>query len=275
MDDVNWKLIPERWQDTACERILSALQQHGNLRAALFAVGSAVDNPQGRAILGQWAQAGHMLGNHTWTHKMYHTVEPAWFEQDILKNESLLRTWPNFRKFFRFPALKEGKTAETRDAMRQFLSDHGYRNGHVTIDASDWYYSQRLTARLASDPKFDVARYRQPYLDHLWSRANYYNDLSAKVLGRSVPHTLLVHYNLVNALFLADALAMFRKRGWDLVSADEAYKDPVFTRQPKIAPAGESLIWALAKETGKFDATLRYPGEDDVYEKPLLDRIGL
>jgi len=31
----------------------------------------------------------------------------------------------------------------------------------------------------------------------------------------------------------------------------------------------------LAKETGKFESRLRYPGEDDVYEKPSLDRLGL
>jgi hypothetical protein len=29
----------------------------------------------------------------------------------------------------------------------------------------------------------------------------------------------------------------------------------------------------LAKETGKFEDRLRYPGEDDVYEKPMLDRL--
>ena len=41
------------------------------------------------------------------------------------------------------------------------------------------------------------------------------------------------------------------------------------------APAGESLVWALAKETGKFESILRYPGEDDVYEKAALDKLGL
>jgi len=40
-------------------------------------------------------------------------------------------------------------------------------------------------------------------------------------------------------------------------------------------PAGQSLIWAPAKETSKFDVRLRYPGEDNVYEKPVLDRLGL
>ena len=95
------------------------------------------------------------------------------------------------------------------------------------------------------------------------------------MLGRSVPHTLLIHYNLLNALFLGDLLAMFRSKGWGVIDAEEAFSDEVFTRQPNTAPAGESLIWVLAKETGKFNTRLRYPGEDDVYEKPVLDRVGL
>ena len=67
---------------------------------------------------------------------------------------------------------------------------------------------------------------------------------------------------------------LFRSaRGWKLISADEAFADPVFRRQPRIVPAGESLIHALAQERGGF--ALRYPGEDDVYEKPILDGLGL
>ena len=32
--------------------------------------------------------------------------------------------------------------------MRAFLTDHGYKNGAVTIDASDWYIDDRLRKRL-------------------------------------------------------------------------------------------------------------------------------
>ena len=31
----------------------------------------------------------------------------------------------------------------------------------------------------------------------------------------------------------------------------------------------------LAKETGRFDAQLRYPGEDDTYENPKMDALKL
>jgi hypothetical protein len=70
-------------------------------------------------------------------------------------------------------------------------------------------------------------------------------------------------------------LAMFVKRGWRIGGAADAYRDPVFQRTPNSMPSGQSLIWALAKKTGRFEGELRYPGEDDVYEKPGLDRLGL
>ena len=47
-------------------------------------------------------------------------------------------------RLFRFPHLAEGRTAEARDGMRALLAEHGYRNGHVTIDTSD------CTSRAAS-----------------------------------------------------------------------------------------------------------------------------
>lgn len=273
MDDVRWQAIPEDRRPEADERLLMLL---GKTRAFLFAIGECVDNPEGSAILRRWSAAGHRIGNHTYSHRaLSGGIAPEEFEDDILRNENVLRSYSGFRKWFRFPALSEGQTRDLRDRFRSFLARHGYRNGSVTIDASDWYYNQRLLARLEADRDFDVARYRQPYLDHIWDRAQFYDQLSRDVLRRSVPHTLLIHYNLLNSLFLGDLLAMFRSKGWGVIDAEEAFSDAVFARQPDTMPAGQSLIWALAKETGRFEGRLRYPGEDGDYEKPLLDRLRL
>jgi len=273
MDDVCWQNIPDDRRSEAEARLLQHL---GQTHAFLFAIGQCVDNPHGSTILNRWSAAGHTIGNHTYSHRpLFTNISPGEFEADILRDENVLRGYSGFRKWFRFPALKEGQSRELRDRFRSFLARHNYRNGAVTIDASDWYYDQRLNARLKIQRDFDVRLFRRPYLDHIWDRAQYYDQLSRDVLGRSVPHTLLIHYNLLNSLFLGDLLAMFCSKGWGIIDAGEAFSDNVFTRQPDTAPAGESLIWALAKETGKFDARLRYPGEDAGYEKPLLDRLGL
>jgi peptidoglycan-N-acetylglucosamine deacetylase len=274
MDDLRWQDIPAAMRKDADDRLRAALERH-KVRTALFVIGENGDTPEGRTILGEWTKRGHMIGNHTWAHRWIDNMPEEQFGADMLRCDAFVRQFPTFRPYFRFPALKEGGTRERRDWMRAFLKEHGYRNGAVTIDASDWYYDQRLRKCLAERPNFDVNLFREPYLAHLWDRATYYDRLARQVLGRSIPHTILLHYNVLNSYFLSDAMDMFHMRGWQLVDAEGAFQDEVFMRQPDTVPAGESLVWALAKETGRYDSALRYPGEDDVYEKPKLDALGL
>jgi peptidoglycan/xylan/chitin deacetylase (PgdA/CDA1 family) len=277
MDDFDWSSNAVRMTGTERNQaILAALRSH-SIKAALFVRGGNIESEEGKNLLRDWDAAGHLIGNHSYSHMHYHSakVTSEIFAADILRCEDLLKGFPGFRKYFRFPYLKEGDSAAKRDAMRAFLAQHGYHNGHVTIDASDWFIEDRLRKRLVKEPEADLKPYRTFYLDHLWDRALYYDDLARKVLGHSVSHTVLVHFNLLNALFLGDVIQMFKSKGWQMIDAANAYKDPVFSAQPKIVPAGESLIWALAKETGRFDSVLRYPGEGSEYEASKMDRLGL
>ncbi|HEU0177372.1 MAG TPA: polysaccharide deacetylase family protein [Blastocatellia bacterium] len=255
--------------------ILAALESHSNLKAAAFICGRRVDSEAGKRILQAWNDAGHLIANHTYSHWNYHEKGVKEFEADILRCEELIKNYPRFAKLFRFPMLKEGNTMERRDKLRAFLKERGYKMGYVTIDASDWYVDERLRARLKQDPKAALSGYRRFYLDHIWERAVYYDALSRRALGRSVKHTLLIHHNPLNNLFLGDLLTMFERKGWKLIDAADAFTDPVFAAEPKILPAGESILWAIAKESRKFNRDLRYPGEDSVYEKPKMDRLGL
>jgi len=257
-------------------RILDAL--HGaNLKAALFCAGMRIDNAAGPALIAAWDAAGHVICNHTYSHRSYNSEKATYdsFAADFLKNEPLIRGYKHFTKLFRYPFLKEGDTAEKRDLFRALLKEHGYRVGHVTIDASDWYIDQRMRARLEKDPKADTRPYRDYYLSHIRDRAHYYRQLAREVLRRDIRHTLLIHHNPLNAFYLSDLLASLKSDGWNLIDATDAFRDPVFRREPKTVPAGESLVWALAKESGGYEGKLRYPGEDDVYEKPKMDALGL
>lgn len=257
------------------DKILSALKQH-KAKAALFVVGKHLQSDRDYNLLKEWPLNGHVIANHTFDHKKYDSkVSLEEEKSQILQCETVLSRVAGFQKIFRFPMLAEGDTEVKRDQLRTWLKEHGYKNGAVTIDASDWYIDKRLRERIAKDPKADLSPYRDYYLAHMWDRAQYYNNLSKQVLGREVKHTLLIHFNLLNALFLNDLLAMFKSHGWKIIDAADAFKDPVFKNQPKTLPSGQSLIWALAKESGKFETELRYPGEDDIYEKPKMDALGL
>lgn len=276
MDDFNWRDPVKLTQVERNESILNTLQSN-SIKAALFVVGGNIDNKEGKALLQRWDNTGHLIGNHTYSHRNYNARETviADYLQDILRAEELLKVFPRFQKYFRFPALKEGDTVEKRDAMRAFLAEHGYRVGHVTIDNSDWIVDQRLQARLKKDPNADVKPYRDFYMEHMWARAEYYDDLARRVLGRPVKHTVLVHFNLLNGLFLNDLITMFKSKGWQPIDAEEAFKDPVFASKPNVLPAGESIVWSLAKEKGTIAESLRYPAEDGDYENARMNKLGL
>ena len=276
MDDFNWRNAVKLSATERNESILNTLQTN-SIKAALFVVGRNIDSDEGRQLLAPWDKVGHLIGNHTYSHNNYaarDTVVADYF-QDILRAEELLKGFPRFQKYFRFPALKEGETAAKRDSMRGFLSEHKYRVGHVTIDNSDWVIDQRLTARVKNDPSADLRPYRDFYLEHMWARADYYDRLARRVMGRPVKHTVLVHFNLLNALFLNDLIAMFRAKGWQPIDAEEAFTDPVFSARPNVLPAGESIVWSLAKEKGTIAKSLRYPAEDGDTENARMNRLKL
>lgn len=238
--------------------ILDALSAF-DLEAIYFVTGNRVDTAEGLALVQDWGEAGHLIANHSYEHMNLGSprVSLVDFIADVEKNEALLSDMPGWTQRFRFPFLKEGETAEKRDGFRAWLSDNEYVSGAVSIDASDWYYNMRFLKWTEENPEEDVDAYRTAYLEHLLDRATYYDSLANEVLGRSVDHVLLLHTNAINAHFTADIIKMFRSNGWEIIGPDEAYQDPVYRTEPDTLPAGESIIWALAKQKGIEG--LRYP----------------
>ncbi len=260
------------WNNLLLEKL-----HENNLQAVFFAACGGLDNEKGKQVLSSWSQHGHLIANHSYSHKSYDNAATTYefFVADFLRNDSLINTYPGYTKLFRFPYLKEGDTEKKRDDFRAFLKEQGYRNGHVTIDASDWYVYSRMLKRLKENPKANLEPYKKFYLEHIYERAVYYNELSLKLTGRQINHTLLLHHNLTSALFMGDLIALFKAKGWEVVNASEAYKDDIYKQVSNTMPAGESLIWALAKEKGSYENILRYPAEDSKYEEPKMNTLGL
>ncbi len=258
------------------EKILGALKEAG-VKAALFVCGKRTDDAEGGKLIERWDNAGHLICNHSYSHLYFHSpkIDLKTYTDDLLRGEKIIQGYRHFTKLFRFPYLKEGDTLEKRDGMRKFLGEHGYKAGYVSLDASDWYVDQRMTAKLRESSNTDTIPYKEYYLYHLRERAKYYDALAAKLATGSFAHTILLHHTLLNALYLKDVITMFRDNGWEIIDADKAFAGSLYQKQPDVLPAGESILWSLAKESGKYESLLRYPGEDGEYEKPAMDRLGL
>ena len=276
IDDPQMLVTPLKSAKQRNDAILSAFESF-QITGALFVCGMRVDNKEGVELLTQWDKQGHMIAHHSYSHLNLNQSSTTIkiFEDDFIKTEKMISSYKNFSKVFRFPFLKEGETKEKRDAIRHFLKSKSYSHGYVTIDASDWYIEMKMKEALAKNPKLDLTPYKRFYLQHIWERAQFYHELSLKVFKREVKHTLLLHHNLLNSLFLKDLMQMFQEKGWKLISAKEAFSDSVFKEMPNVVPAGEGLIWAKAKESGLYESVLRYPAEDGKYEEEKMKEFGL
>lgn len=249
------------------EALLAALRRHG-AKAALFVTGgNGADRPEGRALARAWGEAGHALGNHTMTHPDLNSAQLslAQYQAEIDACQALIRELPGAQPWFRFTYLREGNTAEKRDGMRAFLRERGMRNASVSLDTSDWRLNALLVQVLRRDPQADLTLIRQAYLDHVWQRAQAYRALAQRLQGRDIAQVLLLHHNLINALWLDDVIAMLKQRGWTVVPPERAYEDPVYALQPANPAPGQSLLLGMARSLGlgRFEGWERLVDDGD------------
>jgi len=230
---------------------------------------------EGLLLIREWSAAGHSVGNHTSRHLNLSSsrVTVDAFIQQVKEAESAFKGLPTWIPMLRFPYLKEGNTVEKRDGVRSWMKANDYLPAPVSIDASDWYFNDVYLKVLATGNAANLELLQSQYLKHLVDRAIYYDDLADKALGRRPIHVMLLHVNAINAAWLPKVVEAFRALNWNIVSARQAFLDPVYADPPDTMPAGESIIWAKAKAAGI--SGLRSPAEDSVYEEPTLRALGL
>ncbi|MGB3754556.1 MAG: hypothetical protein WA954_11755 [Parerythrobacter sp.] len=60
----------------------------------------------------------------------------------------------------------------------------------------------------------------------------------------------MLHETDLAALFLGDLIVDMRRRGWTVITADEAFSDPINTAMPDVPYAYGTLIGSMAWEQG-------------------------
>ena len=215
--------LPIQQQREAVARVLATLRAH-NITAAMFVVGSGLTE-RNRDLVDAVAAAGHTIGNHSFSHRDFGTMSVEDYAIDIQKGGDSIKPWLNGPHFFRYPLLRQGDTAEKRDAILSWLSLRGIRVAPVTIDNDDFVYNQRLMDAKAEGRTIDV---RAEYLEHMMKMVAFYDAKARSLIGRPIKHVLLLHMNYLNALYLDELLERLRGDGWSFIPFEDALTDDVY-----------------------------------------------
>src|SRR5881275_2821761 len=90
MDDFNWRNAIHLSAEERNQAILKVLDANGR-KAALFVMGRNADDEEGMTLLRKWDGAGHLIGNHTYSHRSLNSnITAAEYESDILRAETIL-----------------------------------------------------------------------------------------------------------------------------------------------------------------------------------------
>lgn len=251
--------------------LIEALAEMG-VEATFFAAPHGFLDPTGYDRVAAYNDAGHLIATHTNTHPAASETNISAFLDNVAEGNELVSGFSNYRAWFRFPYLDEGNTLPVRDAYRDGLAALGLENGYVTVDTFDWYIVDKLWQAIAAGESYSMDALKDAYVDMIVTAANYYEDMGQQYLGRSIPHVLLLHENDLAAMFIDDAIEALRADGWEIVSADEAYADPLADYIPQTLYTGRGQLTAYALDQGADFSIYDHEGNTAIGIETILER---
>jgi peptidoglycan/xylan/chitin deacetylase (PgdA/CDA1 family) len=216
--------------------VLSALKRHRAPAVGFVNEDRLLPEPERKdrvALLRQWVEAGHELGNHTYSHADLQTVPLAAFQRDVMRGEEETRRLQAERghgvRFFRHPFTHTGPSAELKLAFEAFLVNHGYAVAPFSIEGFDYGFDELRARAAARGDRAELERIRAAYVAHTLAVTEYMEGLSRRTFEREIPQILLLHASALNAEALDALLAALAARGYRFVTLEEALRDEAWS----------------------------------------------
>jgi peptidoglycan-N-acetylglucosamine deacetylase len=191
-------------------------------------------DPDAAEALKLWA-ASEPVGNHTYAHMDLNENPAEVFEREIEQNEPVLElvtakdaNW----HWLRYPFLREGDTVEKRRAVRAYVQAHQYLVAQVTLDWEDYLWNSAYARCVEKKDASSVAWLRSSYLDTAAQYLDLGREMAKLVYGHDINHVLLLHLGAFSSTILPDALDLLQKKGFNLVTLEEAESDPAYEGDP-------------------------------------------
>ena len=241
--------LSEKGKIEAFDKILQALEKH-QVKATMFVTSGNISDST-KVILDKALRAGHQLGNHTHKHLDLNKVSAKIYINDVDSCSMLANDWIDSR-YFRYSMLHRGNTQEKKDSVYNFLEKNNFIIAPVTIDNDDWMYNRGYSLAMQIGDGKNMDRISKDYLNHMQEATSRYEKMSSQLIGRQIPHILLLHSNAINADYLDKLLSWYSKKGWEFISLDEALKDDFYSiKEDYIGPYGFSQLDRIKESRGE------------------------
>jgi beta-lactamase regulating signal transducer with metallopeptidase domain/peptidoglycan/xylan/chitin deacetylase (PgdA/CDA1 family) len=252
---------PHDSQATA-QLLIGELKKH-QVPAIGFLTGAAVSDgeklyPVRAEIVRNWRDAGFEVGIGGYKHIWFHDTPFDDYVANAEKNERIAKKILGEKdlqlRYFSYPFLNTGKTAEDKARFENWLAERNLRSVKYTFDNSEWMYSHAYDAARKDNDLNTMKEIRADYLDYMAKMLAHYEAYSQEMFSRQIAQTLVLTPSRLVADTADEFFGMLAKRDYAFVSMDEAQSDEAYKTEENFAgvKAGISWFerWQMARRAG-------------------------
>lgn len=218
------------------EAFIASFKKH-HVKAAFFCVGGHFKTKNHILQLSHLDNAGHFLANHTINHTHASKLSKEDFKNELILMDQLLSPYSHFKKWYRFPYLDYGNriaiggSIDKHVEFMKILEEHKYQDGFVTINTLDWLVNQKLKHAVHHRLQVNLEALKKVYIQFLKEWIRYYlNFYKIRFPFENIKHSLLLHANDINALFMDDIIEMIKEQGWNIISPELVFNNPTWRK---------------------------------------------
>jgi beta-lactamase regulating signal transducer with metallopeptidase domain len=185
-------------------------------------------------IVRLWRDAGFEIGIGGFRHIGFYDTPYDDYVANVEKNEQIARKILGEKnlslKYFSYPYLNTGKSADERGRFEKWLSDKGISPVKYTIDNNEWMYSYAYDMARNDNDISTMNEIRIAFIKYMAEMFDHYEAYSQEMFGRDIAQTLVLTPSRLITDSSDELFGMIEKRGYKFVSIDEALADEAYQK---------------------------------------------
>ena len=249
---------PPKDSDATARLMIEKLKSH-KIPAIGFVQGGMISDgeklfPVRAEIVRLWRDAGFEIGIGGFKHTWFYDNSYEDYVANVEKNETVVKKILAEKnlplRYFSYPFLNTGKTAEDRTRFETWLAARGITPVKYTIDNNEWMYSYAYDMARNDNDINTMKEIRMAFLQYMSEMFDHYEAYSQEMFGRDIAQTMVLTPSRLVADTADDLFGMIEKRGYTYVSMEEAQADEAYkTAENFYGKSGISWFerWSMAQ----------------------------
>lgn len=212
---------------TARTKMLINNMARADVKQAMFLIKTKALTADTLERMMYYDETGQFIVNAGHNYSLLHRAKSYGYPIDIMKANSALEPYLNYRKHITYPYLHGGGNSELLQQLQRYLAEHNYWPIYVTTQVHDAYLNDLYQRRIASGRTVDIRALEKVYVKMIMDKVLAYDASAYLRLGTSPRQVLLLHENDLAAYCIIGVIDALNEKGYKIISPEKVFSDPV------------------------------------------------